>query len=191
MGSLSTSLERAPWRPPAALHLLDQIGTALDYAHRHGVVHRDLKPANVLLDDEGNAYLSDFGIATQHVEAIGLPIESSAAYVSPEELAGATIGPAADVYGLALLTFETFTGERPAAGCPAATGRPSCAAIFHRPSTPSFARATDPDPMRRFGRIDDFLRALRQVVRCRRDQQPANERAGRRPEPVQGTPGLR
>jgi len=161
-GSLATSLERAPWRPPAALHLLDQVGTALDYAHRHGVVHRDLKPANVLLDDEGNAYLTDFGIATQHVEAIGLPVESSAAYVSPEELAGGTIGTAADVYGLALLTYEVLTGERPALGAqpsPIAEVRSDLPAALD----PVFARATDPDPTRRHARIDDYLRALRQV----------------------------
>jgi serine/threonine protein kinase/DNA-binding SARP family transcriptional activator/WD40 repeat protein len=161
-GSLASSLERAPWRPPAALHLLDQVGTALDYAHRHGVVHRDLKPANVLLDDEGNAYLTDFGIATQHVEAVGLPVESSAAYVSPEELAGAPIGTAADVYGLGLLTYEILTGQRPALG---AQPRPVAEARHDLPAAldPVFAQATDPDPERRYARVDDYLRALRRV----------------------------
>ncbi|MBG7605788.1 MAG: protein kinase, partial [Actinobacteria bacterium] len=161
-GSLATSLERSPWRPPAALHLLDQIGVALDYAHRHGVVHRDLKPANVLLDEEGNAYLTDFGIATEHVEAVGLPIESSAAYVSPEELAGAAVGAAADVYGLALLTYEILTGERPELG-----GQPESVSR-RRHDLPAaldevLARATDVDPNRRYERVEDYLRALRQV----------------------------
>jgi len=161
-GSLASSLERAPWRPPAALHLLDQVGVALDYAHRHGVVHRDLKPANVLLDEEGNAYLTDFGIATEHIEAVGLPLESSAAYVSPEELAGAAVGPAADVYGLALLTYEILTGERPELG-----GQPASISES-RHDLPAaldevLARATDSDPNRRYDRIEDYLRALRQV----------------------------
>ncbi|MDH3704429.1 MAG: protein kinase [Acidimicrobiia bacterium] len=161
-GSLASSLERAPWRPPAALALLDQVGGALDYAHRQGVIHRDLKPANVLLDGEGNAYLSDFGIAAQHIDAVGAPIGSSVAYVSPEELAGAAVGPTADVYGLALLTNEILTGERPPLGeapTPLSERRselsPAVDAVI--------ARAADGDPTRRFDRVDDFLRALRQA----------------------------
>ena len=98
------------------MHLLDQIGAALDAAHRQGVIHRDLKPANVLLDADGNAFLSDFGIAIDHVEAVGVPIESSVAYISPEELAGQPVGTAADIYGLALLAYEILTGARPERG---------------------------------------------------------------------------
>ncbi len=126
-GSLADALERSPWRPPAAMQLLDQVGSALDYAHRHGVIHRDLKPANVLLDADGNAFLSDFGIATHHVEARGFAIESSVAYVSPEELAGEPAGVAADMYGLTLLAYEVLTDSRPALGGqpePVATKRP-------------------------------------------------------------------
>ncbi len=160
-GSLATSLARAPWRPPAALQLLDQVGAALDYAHRQGVIHRDLKPANVLLDGEGNAYLSDFGIASHHVEAVGVPVGSSVAYVSPEELAGEEVGLAADMYGLALLTYEILVGDRPALG-----EQPAPIADRRQDLPPSLdqvlARATDRDPTKRFDRVDDFLRSLRQ-----------------------------
>ena len=171
-GGLAASLERAPWRPPAALHLLDQVGSALDYAHRQGIIHRDLKPGNVLLDDEGNAYLTDFGIAAQHVNAIGLeangleatglPSESSAAYVSPEELAGAPSGTATDVYGMTLLACEILTGGRPALGAPpppiADAGRDLPAALDE-----VFARGAHRDPDARYSRISDLLRALRHV----------------------------
>ena len=158
--SLADSLERAPWRAPAALRLLDQVGTALDYAHRHGVLHRDLKPANVLLDGDGNAFLSDFGIATDHVDAVGLPAESSVAYISPEELAGQPIGTAADIYGLTLLAYETLTGSRPEPG-----GQPG-AVTGLRPDLPPaidrvLARGAHPDPAGRYARVSDLLRDLR------------------------------
>ncbi|RLE24833.1 MAG: hypothetical protein DRJ50_04095, partial [Actinobacteria bacterium] len=161
-GTLAASLERSPWRPPAALLLLDQVGTALEYAHRHGVVHGDLKPANVLLDDEGNAFLSDFRIASQHVGAIGVPVDNSVAYVSPEELAGRPVGPAADVYGLALLTYEILTRDRPALGkqpSPVSRVRQDLPAALDS----VLARGAHVDPDQRFSRISDFLRSLRQV----------------------------
>ena len=72
--------------------LVDQVSAAIDAAHRQGVVHRDIKPANILLDEDGNAYLSDFGIAkelgsesdiTQTSAILGTP-----AYISPEQVQG-------------------------------------------------------------------------------------------------------
>ncbi|MEM9513366.1 MAG: BTAD domain-containing putative transcriptional regulator [Actinomycetota bacterium] len=161
-GSLADSLERSPWRPAAAMQLLEQVGAALDYAHRHGVLHRDLKPANVLLDGDGNAFLSDFGIATDHIDAVALPAESSVAYITPEELAGAPIGTAADIYGLTLLAYETLTGERPEPGGqpqPVTSLRPELPASLDR----VLARGAHPDPERRFPRVADLLRALRQA----------------------------
>src|SRR5262245_13265048 len=91
-GSLHTALRAGPWPLDRATQLLDQVGAALALAHRHGVVHRDLKPANILLDEDGNAYLADFGIAkdlgvaqeigeTQPGALVGSP-----AYLAPEPL---------------------------------------------------------------------------------------------------------
>lgn len=159
-GSLADALERSPWRPPAAMQLLDQVGSALDYAHRHGVIHRDLKPANVLLDGDGNAFLSDFGIATHHVEARGLAIESSVAYVSPEELGGQPVGVGSDMYGLTLLAYEVLTGTRPPLGGqpgPVETKRPDLPPAIDR----VFERGAHADPARRYERIAEFLRDLR------------------------------
>src|SRR5215813_13748502 len=62
-GSLQAALRDCPFDLPSAARLLDQIAAALTTAHRNQVIHRDLKPANILLDEDGNAYLADFGIA--------------------------------------------------------------------------------------------------------------------------------
>jgi serine/threonine protein kinase/tetratricopeptide (TPR) repeat protein len=100
------------------LYTLGQVASALDYAHRQGVVHRDLKPSNVMIDKEGNAFVTDFGIArvsdapeqltgTGHL--IGTP-----AYMSPEQARGLPdVDPAADRYALGVIAFELLTGATP------------------------------------------------------------------------------
>jgi len=97
--------------------ILDQIGDALAVAHQAGVVHRDLKPDNILLDERGNAYLSDFGIAkdthadasiTQADDLVGTP-----AYLTPEQLRGEPVTPQADIYNLGIILYEMLSGEHP------------------------------------------------------------------------------
>lgn len=160
-GSLRQALERGPWNLEPASRLLAQVAGALAYAHRQGVVHGDVKPANVLLDEEGHAYLSDFGIASRLAdpERSASAVTSSPAYVAPEELAGQPHTPRSDLYALGLLTFELLTGQRP----PMDGALPSPGVL--RPELPPalgdvIARATATDPGERYESVDAFLRSF-------------------------------
>ncbi len=116
-GTLEDVLSRGVLPPAEALHLLRQIAPAVDYAHRHGVIHRDIKPSNLMIDADGNAFLSDFGVAhlmssterlTGSGEAVGTP-----GYMSPEQGLGQPIDVRADIYALGAMLFEMVTGLLP------------------------------------------------------------------------------
>ena len=159
-GSLREALDRGPWNPEPAGRLIGQVGAALSYAHRRGVVHRDVKPANVLLDEDGNGYLGDFGIASRLTEDNErTPVSSSPAYLAPEELRGEPLSPRSDIYSLGLLTFELLSGTRP----PMDGDLPSVSSL--RPGVPAavdevIARARADDPAERFDTAEGFLEAL-------------------------------
>jgi serine/threonine protein kinase/alpha-tubulin suppressor-like RCC1 family protein/uncharacterized protein YjdB len=96
--------------------ILAQSGSALDYAHRHHVIHRDIKPANIMLDVEGWAVLTDFGIA-KVTEAQGLTMTGATigtpTYMSPEQCAAKDITGATDQYSLGVAAYEMITGKVP------------------------------------------------------------------------------
>lgn len=94
--------------------ILDEVTHALATAHRSGIVHRDLKPDNVLLDEQGNSYLADFGIAKPigHI-TMQEGISGSIPYMAPEQLMGEPPDPAADIYSLGIMLYEMLTGQHP------------------------------------------------------------------------------
>ena len=98
-------------------NILQQVGSALDYAHARGIIHRDLKPSNVLLDSAGNAYLADFGIARMMAEVSNLTgsrVVGTPSYVAPEQVKkGEVVTQSADIYALGVLAYEMLTGEPP------------------------------------------------------------------------------
>lgn len=104
---------------PEVLGVVEQVGSALQYAHRHGVVHRDVKPANVMIEDSGWALVCDFGVArafgsvslTQTGASLGTP-----RYMSPEQFEGQPVDGRCDQYSLAILMWEALTGAVPFTG---------------------------------------------------------------------------
>jgi WD40 repeat protein/serine/threonine protein kinase len=117
-GTLRSALEKNAWTVHATARLLNQIAGALTVAHRAGVIHRDIKPSNILLDEEGNAYLSDFGIAMDTLansdsDQSVAKFTGSAAYVSPEQINLQPIGPFSDVYSLGIMVYEMLAGAHP------------------------------------------------------------------------------
>lgn len=115
-------LSEGPMDSREAARIMSVVARAIDFAHRRGVLHRDLKPSNVLLDEEGQPHVNDFGLAkqlsaqqsiTRSGAVIGTP-----AYMSPEQAAGnrGQVGPASDVYGLGSILYHAITGQPPFSG---------------------------------------------------------------------------
>lgn len=101
--------------------MLEQLANVLHAAHGVGVVHRDVKPENILLDDEGNVHLADFGIAKRsdaNITSAGMML-GSPAYLAPEQLLSEPITPRTDGYSLAVTLYEALVGEHPYVGLPA------------------------------------------------------------------------
>jgi serine/threonine protein kinase/tetratricopeptide (TPR) repeat protein len=121
-GTIRDVLAQGPLPLDELVYLIQQIGSALHYAHRQGIVHRDVKPANVLIDTEGNAFVSDFGIArivvdgeqrrefqTMTGSSLGTP-----GYMAPEQIrARGVVDERADVYALGAMLYEMVTGALP------------------------------------------------------------------------------
>jgi serine/threonine-protein kinase len=160
-----------------ALRITRECAAALAYAHRAGVVHRDVKPENILLTEDGNSMLADFGIAvpvdrlradhlTDEGHGVGTPM-----YMAPEQALAQPADPRADQYALAAVCYEMLAG-RPTHPGPTihaviaqrVTATPPEVRTF-RPDTPTsvgraLARALSLDPADRFPSIADFSRAL-------------------------------
>lgn len=123
-GSLETLLKDGPLPHETILLLMEQLCAGLHTAHRAGVIHRDLKPANILLDEAGNAYLADFGIAKHIGNGNGSranttlegTVIGSPAYISPEQILAEPVKPQTDIYSLGILLYEALTGQKPFKG---------------------------------------------------------------------------
>jgi len=115
-GTLSQRLLQGPLPQKAAADVVHQISQALDYAHARGVVHRDLKPSNVMISEDGQAMLADFGfarVADNSLSLTGSALIGTPAYMSPEQCRGEEATPISDQYALGVILYQMATGKLP------------------------------------------------------------------------------
>src|SRR5215208_1526066 len=157
-----------------AIDLALQVGRALSFAHEHGLIHRDVKPQNVLLNGDGRAKVTDFGIArTLDVEGVtqsGVVLGTSH-YISPEQATGDSVEAHSDVYSLGAVLYELLTGDVPFPGDNFVTvamrhvREPVPNVLEQRPETPlrlvaAVERALAKNPAERFASMHEFVDEL-------------------------------
>src|SRR5262245_21585909 len=149
---------QTPMDPQTAVRIVRQIASALAHAHERGVVHRDVKPSNILIDQRGNAYLADFGVATFAEEDTRHRIAGTPRFMAPEQRRAERVGPAADQYALGRTLLEMLSGGAvPTDPHKALAELPAC---LPEPLRAAVARATAPDADDRFATVDAFADAI-------------------------------
>ena len=166
--------ELGPLPIPMAQSILQQVGGALAYAHRRGVIHRDIKPGNIMIDSDGWAVVTDFGIAKVS-EARGLTMTGATvgtpSYMSPEQCAAQDITPASDQYSFGVVAHEMFAGKQPFTGDsimaimyqhfndpppPLRAARPDCPVAIEA----AVLRMLEKEPAARFPDLDQAAAAI-------------------------------
>jgi eukaryotic-like serine/threonine-protein kinase len=172
-GSTLKELIDAGLSPEAAVGLIRQVLEAARFAHRHGVVHRDLKPQNVIVDVDGKATVTDFGIARAGVSEITQAgsVMGTPHYLSPEQAQGMDVTAVSDLYSVGVMLYEALTGRVPfEADSAVAIAMKQVSQMPQRPSSinprvsPALdavvMRALEKDPGQRFQSADAFIAAL-------------------------------
>src|SRR5436305_9012664 len=159
-----------------AIELALQVAHALAFAHQHGLVHRDVKPQNVLITQDGDAKVTDFGIArsmdVEHGVTQTGTVLGTSNYLSPEQARGQTVTRATDVYSLGVVLYELLTGEVPFPGenfvavAMKHLNEPPPSLLEKRHDVPmrlvaAVERALAKDPLQRFQTMDAFGAELR------------------------------
>jgi eukaryotic-like serine/threonine-protein kinase len=165
--------------PEQAVYLIRQVLEGARFAHRHGVVHRDLKPHNVIVDDEGKAVVTDFGIARAGVSEITQTgsVMGTPHYLSPEQAQGEDVTPVSDLYSIGVMLYEALAGRVPFEGESAvAVAMKQVSQAPQRPSSinPQVSPALDAVVMRalekspgdRFQNADAFIAALDNALKA-------------------------
>ena len=165
---------QGPLDPRDAILLALQVARALSFAHARGLVHRDVKPQNVLLSEDGQAKVTDFGIArsldVHGVTQTGTVLGTSD-YIAPEQARGQKVDPKTDIYSLGAVLYELLTAEVPYSGdnfvavAMRHVSEPPPSVLVHRPDCPvrldlAIQRAMAKDPADRFASMDELCDEL-------------------------------
>jgi serine/threonine-protein kinase len=159
--------------PDQAVALVRQVLEGARFAHRNGIVHRDLKPQNVIVDEEGKAVVTDFGIARAGVSEITQTgsVMGTPQYLSPEQAQGFEVTPVSDLYSIGVILYEALTRRVPfEADSAVAVAMKQVSEVPQRPSSinPQVSpaldavvmRALEKEPGQRFQSADAFIAAL-------------------------------
>ena len=165
--------EHGAMPPDLAVDITLQVLRAAKFAHKRGVVHRDIKPHNVILDEEGRAKVTDFGIARAGASDMTETgsIMGTAQYLSPEQAQGQPVSPRSDLYSIGVMLYELLTGrvpfdaESPVTIALKHVSEPPVPPAELNPAIPPaleavVLRALEKDPARRFADADEFAAAL-------------------------------
>ncbi len=199
-GRTLKQLSDAGLDPEQAARLIRQVLEAASFAHRHGIVHRDLKPQNVIVDAEGKAVVTDFGIARAGVSEITQAgsVMGTPHYLSPEQAQGMDVTAVSDLYSIGVMLYEALSGRVPFEGESAvAVAMKQVSQMPQRPSSVNprvspaldavVMRALEKDPGQRFQSADAFIAALDAALEDSR--QPGGGTAAFAPlPPVVATP---
>jgi eukaryotic-like serine/threonine-protein kinase len=179
--------------PAEAVGLVRQMLEGARFAHRHGIVHRDFKPQNVIVDGEGQAVVTDFGIARAGVSEITQTgsVMGTPHYLSPEQAQGLEVTSVSDLYSIGVILYEALTGRVPFEGESAvAVAMKQVSQTPQRPSSinpqvspaldAAVMRALEKDPGERFQSADAFIAALDEAMK---DPGPAGGTAAFAPLP--------
>jgi len=115
-GSLSDMIEKGRISLEETARIVSKIAQGLTYAHKKRVIHRDLKPDNILFDDNGDPFISDFGVARLAESSgslTGSGVIGTPAYMSPEQAQGLELDSRSDIYGLGVIIYQMLSGRQP------------------------------------------------------------------------------
>ncbi|MBI5950553.1 MAG: serine/threonine protein kinase [Chloroflexi bacterium] len=115
-GSLADMISKGKIELEETARIISKIAQGLAYAHKKGVIHRDLKPDNILFDDNGEPFISDFGVARLAESAgslTGSGVIGTPAYMSPEQAQGNSLDSRSDIYGLGVIAYQMLSGHQP------------------------------------------------------------------------------
>jgi serine/threonine protein kinase len=194
VGGLDDRLSDGPLQLDEGVRVVGQIASALQFAHDNGVIHRDVKPSNILIDEDGNAWLSDFGFA--HVQEATVSLTGSAligtpAYMAPEQVLGEGITRKTDQYALGVVLFQVCTGHLPFdSETPMAIALKHAADPLPRPRSVNpnlpdavewvLIKALSKDPDLRYGSINELFEAFRDAIHTAIDVRAGVVRGGAR-----------